>query len=191
MTKRREKQLDGPWVAHSLEMRESPAWHALTDNARRVLDRMEVEHMSQGAVENGRLICTYDQLEAAGIRRKSIALAVRQCIALGFVEITEAGGRSISGLRRPTRYRLTYVINRRRPGELRAAVPTHEWRKIASRNEAEAALASVLHERNHGTQPVRRNQNTGGGSATRTGGGSAPGEAPSPGAVAPLQARGR
>ena len=29
------------FIAHSLELRASPAWRALPDNARRVLDRLE------------------------------------------------------------------------------------------------------------------------------------------------------
>jgi hypothetical protein len=44
-TGRKRSAIAGAFVAHSLEMRSSPAWMALPDNARRVLDRLELEHM--------------------------------------------------------------------------------------------------------------------------------------------------
>jgi hypothetical protein len=77
MARRRNLDLDGPFVLHSLEMRESAAWHALSDKARRILDRLEVEHMMHGGGENGNLICTYDDFRAVGIRRQSIPHAIR------------------------------------------------------------------------------------------------------------------
>jgi hypothetical protein len=42
---RRNIVFDGAFIGHTLEMRRSPAWRALPDTARRVLDRLEVEHM--------------------------------------------------------------------------------------------------------------------------------------------------
>lgn len=191
MSKRKASSIEGPFVARSLAMLESPAWRALPDNARRVLERLECEHMHHGAAENGRLVCTYSDLETVGIRRKSIALAIRQCEALGFLEVTESGGRSISGLRRPSRYRLTYVHNRRAVNERRPALPTHEWRAISTDEEALAALAKATANRNPGTQAKRRKQNTGGDSAPSAGGDSAPHDCESLGAVAPLHAWGQ
>jgi hypothetical protein len=48
-------------------MRSSPAWLALPDNARRVLDRLELEHMQHGGAENGVLVVTFDDFERHGI----------------------------------------------------------------------------------------------------------------------------
>jgi hypothetical protein len=101
MGKRRNLDLDGPFVLHSLEMRESAAWRALSDNARRVLDRLEVEHMMHGGAENGGLVCTYDDFKNAGIRRKSISCAIQACVALGFLEVTVKGGLTQRDFRRP------------------------------------------------------------------------------------------
>lgn len=110
---RRRKQ-DKPrdsFVVHSLVMRQSAAWRALPDHARRVLDRLEQEHMLHAGAMNGRLYCTYRDFEAAGLPYKAIATAIRQCVALGFVEITHQGTPSISEVRNPSRYRLTYVYS--------------------------------------------------------------------------------
>jgi hypothetical protein len=125
MARRRNLDLDGPFVLHSLEMRESAAWHALSDKARRILDRLEVEHMMHGGGENGNLICTYDDFRAVGIRRQSIPHAIRECVALGFLEVTLHGGLTITDIKRPSRYRLTYVMGRSKSPD-----PTHEWKRI-------------------------------------------------------------
>jgi hypothetical protein len=81
-------------------------------DARMVLDRLEVEHMLHGGAEIGNLACTYFDFEKAGIRRASIALAIRQCVAMGFAVVMEQGGRAISDVRWPSRYRLTHVPGR-------------------------------------------------------------------------------
>ena len=66
-TRRKNNQISGQFVAHSRELRELAAWRALPDNARRILDRLEVEHMRHGGAENGALPCTY--FVAAGAAR--------------------------------------------------------------------------------------------------------------------------
>jgi hypothetical protein len=141
MARRHKLNLTGPFVLHSLEMRESPAWRALSDNARRILDRIEVEHMAHGGAENGKLICTYDDFQNAGIRRKSISRAIRECVALGFLEITIQGGLKRADIRRPSNYRLTYVNGR---GE--SPDPTHDWRNIATSEHAAAAILAESKE---------------------------------------------
>jgi hypothetical protein len=135
MCRRHKLNLTGPFVLHSLEMRESPAWRALSDNARRILDRVEVEHMGHGGAENGKLICTYDDFCKAGIRRNSISRAIRECVALGFLEITVLGGLKRADIRRPSNYRLTYVNGRGKSPD-----PTHDWRKIATSEHAAEAI---------------------------------------------------
>src|SRR5262245_55393238 len=112
--RRRLSALGTQWVSNSREMRESPTWRVLPDRARRILDRLELEHMRHGGAENGALPCTYNDFEEAGVRRASVAKAIRQGVCLGFVEITHRGGRSISNIRRPSLYRLTYVVGRGR-----------------------------------------------------------------------------
>jgi hypothetical protein len=106
MSKRRKFNINGPFVSHALEMRRSPAWLHLSDTARRVLDRLEVEHMEHGGAENGSLVCTYKDFEKVGIRRASVSRALRECVLLGFLEVTQKGGRAISDVRWPSLYRL-------------------------------------------------------------------------------------
>lgn len=141
MAKRRKLDLDGPFVLHSLEMRESPAWRALSDTARRVLDRLEVEHINHGGAENGSLVCTYDDFCKAGIRRKSISRAIRECVALGFLEVTQQGGLVRADIRRPSNYRLTYVNGRHKSPD-----PTHEWRKLVTEEQASAIVIAIARE---------------------------------------------
>lgn len=136
--KLKANSLTASFVAHTREMRESIAWAHLPDNARRVLDRLELEHMRHGGAENGSLPCTYADFEKAGIRRASVALAIRQCVALGFLEVTSKGYRGGGDIRKPSLYRLTYVV-----GCGKSSAPTDEWRRLRSDEVADGALTRV------------------------------------------------
>lgn len=136
--KKRRNSIGQQFIAHRRDMREAPAWRHLPDNARRILDRLELEHMRHGSAENGRLPCTYADFEKAGIRRKSVALAIRQCVALGFLEVTRQGRRSVAEFRTPSLYRLTYVH-----GRGRSEAPTDEWQRISTDEHALAVLAAL------------------------------------------------
>ena len=134
MAKRRSV-LAEQWIPYSREMIESPALRVLSQTAIRVMHRLEAEHMNHGGGENGRLQVTYDQLHEWGMDRNAIAPAIRELVALGFVEITEPGyGGAEKG--RSNRFRLTYVNSKSRE------VPTNEWSKIATLEKAES-LASA------------------------------------------------
>jgi hypothetical protein len=56
-------------------MIKSPAWSVLSLSARRVLDRIEIEHADHGGNDNGRLPVTYDDFERydEGGRRRPTA----------------------------------------------------------------------------------------------------------------------
>jgi hypothetical protein len=134
-SRQRRNKFGEQFIMHPRELRESIAWRYLPNNGRRALDRLELEHMQHGGLENGELPCTYDDFAEAGIRRPSVALALRQCVALGFLEVTQRGGRSRAENRWPSKYRLTYVH-----GAGKSPLPTHDWSKIKTKAEAEAAL---------------------------------------------------
>jgi len=142
--------INGPFISIRLDVRESIAWRFLPDNARRVLDRLELEHMRHGRAINGDLVCTYDDFFNAGLRRASVALAVRQCVELGFLEITSAGYRTAAEFRAPSKYRLTYVHGRRKNAD-----PTDEWTGIATQADAEAALLRAALTKNGTRHPPR------------------------------------
>jgi hypothetical protein len=110
-------------------MLRSPAWRVLTLSGRRVLDRLEIEHADHGGAENGKLPVTYEDFHQYGIHRHAIGPAIRELVALGFVEITEAGRAGNAEFRKPNLFRLTYLQTQ--------VGPTDEWQKITE-NEAEA-----------------------------------------------------
>lgn len=113
-------QIDGPWVAHRRALLESAAWQSLSLAARRVLDRLEIEHMQHAGLENGRLKTTYADLEAFGVRRASVSGALAELIATGLVRVTEQGRGGNAEYRRASCYRLTYL-------HAFGQEPTDEW----------------------------------------------------------------
>ena len=79
-----------------------------------------------GGTDNGRLPVTYDDFQRYGLDRHSIGPALREVVALGFVEITEKGCAGNAEWRSPNYFRLTYRdTNDRRQ-------PTHDWRTVTS-----------------------------------------------------------
>jgi hypothetical protein len=90
-------------------MLESPAWRALPDGAKAVIERIEIEHMYHGGTENGRLPVTYADFEQHGARRKSIKFYLMVAEALGFIDCTEAGNAGAGHTRRAARYALTWI----------------------------------------------------------------------------------
>jgi hypothetical protein len=120
---------------HYIDMCRSPAWRMLPDKAHRILRRLELEHMEHGGADNGRLVCTFNDFEKAGVRRHAVRLAIHQCVALGFVEVMRQGRRSIADARQPSLYRLTYVRGRNDSPRM-----TNEWQLIATDEEAAKLL---------------------------------------------------
>src|SRR5262245_27012345 len=66
-----------------------------------------------------------------GIDRHAIAPAIRELIALGFIEITEHGRAGNADWRSPNRFRITYK-------HTKDAGPTHEWKRIQTAERARA-----------------------------------------------------
>jgi hypothetical protein len=123
-TYRRKNAIGEQFAPRTIRMLESPAYRALSLSARRVLDRVEIELAHHGGFENGKLPITFAQFEEYGIgNRRSIAAAIRECCALGFLEITLAGRAGNREFRRANLFRLTYR-------HLDRAQPTHEWTRI-------------------------------------------------------------
>jgi hypothetical protein len=65
--------------------------------------------------------------------RHAIAPAIRELVALGFIEVTEHGAAGNAEFRRPSKFRLTYRHAKGADGD-----GTHEWRRITSKEQAEA-----------------------------------------------------
>lgn len=126
----RRNRISGQFAWHTIDMLRSPAWCALSLTARRILDRIEIELADHGGVDNGKLPVTYDDFQHYGIHRHAIAPAIREAVALGFLEITEAGRAGNADFRKPNLFRLTYR-------HLSRADPTDEWKRIATDEQAE------------------------------------------------------
>jgi hypothetical protein len=121
-SRRRRTQIAGQWTAHRINMLRSPAWRALSLSARRMLDRIEIEHASHGGAENGKLPVTYDDFHLYGMHRHAIAPAIRECVALGFLEVTDPGRGGNAEFRKPNLFRLTYLNTN--------TSPTNDWERI-------------------------------------------------------------
>jgi hypothetical protein len=131
MVKKRNA-ISGQFSALLIEMLESPARQVLTLTARKILDFLEIELAHHGGNDNGNLIFTYEQLVAFGIDRHSIAPALRELGALGFIRITVHGRGGNAEHRQPNLFLLTYAYGR----DSKTAPPTHDWRKVKNIEDA-------------------------------------------------------
>jgi hypothetical protein len=135
----KRNSISGAFAWRLIEMIESPANRVLSLSAKLVLERLEIELYQHGgkSEENGKLPCTYQHFVEFGIHRHAIAPAIRELVALGFVEITRQGCAGNAGFGQPALYRLTY----RHSGSMRE--PTNEWRRVKTLEEAEAIARSA------------------------------------------------
>jgi hypothetical protein len=126
---RRRNRIGGQFAPRLIEMLESPAYRALSRAGHQVMSRIEIEFGHHGGMDNGKLPLTYNQLEEYGLHDHAIAPAIRELVALGFIEVAEQGQGGNAEFRRPSKYRITYRDKDR-------ANPTHEWRRIKTDEEA-------------------------------------------------------
>ena len=127
--KRRRSKIDGQFAWQLIEMLELPAHRALSLSARRALDRIQIEFASHGGKDNGHLPVTFDDFEQFGIDRHSVAPALRELVALGFVEVTERGRAGNAEFRTPNKFRLTHR-------DTDKASATNDWRRIKTDAQA-------------------------------------------------------
>jgi hypothetical protein len=139
---RRRNKIAGQFSPRLIEMLESAAYRALSLSAHRVLSRIEIELGHHAGRDNGRLPVTYEDFEAYGIDRHSIAPAINELEALGFIEVTERGRAGNAEFRSPNKFRLTFCPTGVRSGSAPAQGPTHEWRRIET-FEVAASIANL------------------------------------------------
>ena len=108
-----------PWVWLTRELLRSEAWRTLTINDRRILDRLLIEHMNHGGVDNGRLRVSHRQFIEFGATKNLVAPALRSLVERGLIEITASP--TDGSVRGYYLYRLTFL-----PADYRE--PTNEWR---------------------------------------------------------------
>jgi hypothetical protein len=131
--------LDFPFSWRSIEMLESVAYRVLSLSARKVLERLEIEFERHGRnpLENGHLPCTYEDLVKHGIDRHSIAPAIREAIALGFIRVTRPGSAGNAEHRQATLFLLTY---RHSGSDVHLE---NNWRRIKTVDEAETVAKAA------------------------------------------------
>ena len=121
---------------HTIRMLLSPAYRELSLSGRRVLDRVDIELAQHGGSDNGALPVTYDDFERYGIHRHSIGAAIREVVALGFLEITVKGRAGNADWRQPNKFRLS-------SRNTDYAKPTNDWEKIETKEQAKAIAAGA------------------------------------------------
>jgi hypothetical protein len=128
---KRRNKINGQWSPRLIEMLESPAYRVLTATAHRVISRIEIELGHHGGNDNGRLPVTYSDFIDYGMTRESIAPAIREAEALGFIRVKRGrGGNADSST--PNLFGLTFSYDR----GSRANPPTQDWRKIKTVEDA-------------------------------------------------------
>ena len=129
----RRNRINEQFAARTISMLDSPAYRALTGSAHKVISRIEVELGRHGGNDNGRLPVTTDDFVEYGMHRTSVAPAIREAEALGFIRVTERGRGGNAEYRSPNLFFLTFARGRdsgKRP-------PTDDWRRIKTMEEAE------------------------------------------------------
>ena len=124
--------IPGQFAWRLIEMLESPAYRVLTRSAHMVISRVEIELGHHGGNDNGRLPITTEDFIAYGMDRSSVAPAIREAEALGFISVKRGRGGNAE-YRTPSLFGLTYAHHR----NSRRSPPTDEWRRIKTFEEAE------------------------------------------------------
>lgn len=143
------QKIVGQFIPRPVRMMESPAYRALSLSGHRVLARVEVEHGAHGGMDNGSLPVTFLDFENYGIDRHAIGPAIRECVALGFLEVTERGRSGNGDFRKPNKFRLTYLIRR-------GIKASNEWQKIETEEQAKALALEARKVRPVAARSLRR-----------------------------------
>jgi hypothetical protein len=138
-TIRRRNRISGQFAARLIEMLESPAYRALSVSGHKVISRIEIELAHHGGNDNGRLPVTTDDFVEYGMHRSSVAPAIREAEALGFIRITGRGRGGNAEYRTPNLFFLTYAQCR----DSGKHPPTHDWRLFNTLQEAEEAAQAA------------------------------------------------
>jgi hypothetical protein len=156
---KRRNRISGQFAARLIEMLESPAYRVLSGSAHKVISRIEIELGHHGGNDNGRLPVTTNDFVEYGMHRTSVAPAIREAEALGFIRVTERGRGGNAEYGTPNLFFVTYAQTRdsgKRP-------PTHDWRRFKTLHEAEEAAQSARNNKDpraieHGKRSWRKRQ---------------------------------
>jgi hypothetical protein len=148
--KRNNPPPDQPWIWLTREMLESLAWRVLSGPGRRVVDRIMIEHMSHAGTANGNLPVTYGDFVAYGLRRSSIAAALREAEALGWIRVAVRGRGGNAEFRHASRYALAWLPTA--DGQLCES----RWQQIKTQADVENALRATARPRPRRVASLRK-----------------------------------
>jgi hypothetical protein len=117
----------------------SPAYTARSWVAEKVLTGILIEHAAHNGNENGNLRVSFTELCRQRVSRKSIRRGLVELRALGLIEFWE-GHRSYGKHQAPNVYRITWL------GTPDGVLPTNEWQRIKTVEEALARVERALEE---------------------------------------------
>ena len=139
---KRKNKISEQFVYYTREMISSPAYRALSLQGRKVLRRLELEHMAHGGQDNGKLPCRYHDFVKYGCRKNGLSAAPIEVGVLGFAPTMSFGTRAYGNVPgKASTFRLTYLPTADGP-------PTNEWKRWSSVEEARAAVASEQRKHN-------------------------------------------
>lgn len=142
VTKRRNR-INGQFSPRLAEMLESPAYRVLSRSGHMVISRVEIELACHGGNDNGKLPVTTDDFVEYGMHRSSVAPAIREVEALGFVRVKRGRGGNAE-YRSPNLFFLTFAQAR----DSHKNPPTHDWRRINTLHEAETIARRARSSKN-------------------------------------------
>ena len=148
----RRNRIGEQFAPRTIRMLESPAYRVLSRSGHRILARVEIEMAHHGGYDNGKLPVTFEDFVQYGMDRHAVAPAIRECCALGFLEVTELGRAGNAEFRQPSKYRLTYR-------HVDRANPTNEWQRIDTVKEAK----QIAGDARRSAAPAFRKRKTSGG----------------------------
>jgi hypothetical protein len=114
-----------PYFQFPLELIGSVALAALSLRARRVLDRLVIEHLENAGKHNGKLAVSYSQLSAhAGVNQREVASGLAELVDLGLLVVSHGRRPKGAAVTRPNFYRLTFLPDHE------GVFPSEEWRRF-------------------------------------------------------------
>ena len=81
---KRKNRISEQFVYYTREMIGSPAYRVLSLQGRKVMRRLELEHMAHGGQDNGKLPCRYYDFVEYGCRKNGLSAALIEVNVLGF-----------------------------------------------------------------------------------------------------------
>jgi hypothetical protein len=132
----------GPFIYYEADLLRSPAWQALSINGRRVVERIQLEHLRHAGRDNGYLPVTFNDFVAAGVSRKYVSPSIIEAEALGLIERTSRGRKKYGdNPGAPSTFRITFLGGY---SETDIWPASDEWRRFDSVKNAKAAVAEAV-----------------------------------------------